>query len=51
VAINFLKQGAKDYIVKNEHTKELLWSSIIRLKENISLKQEVEDLKRSLKKI
>jgi hypothetical protein len=21
VAINFLKQGAKDYIVKNEHTK------------------------------
>lgn len=50
VAINFLKQGAKDYIVKNEHTKELLWSSIIRLKENISLKQEVEDLKDELEK-
>lgn len=50
VAINFLKQGAKDYIVKNEHTKELLWSSIIRLKENISLKQEVEDLKEELEK-
>ncbi|RMZ59610.1 sigma-54-dependent Fis family transcriptional regulator [Chryseobacterium nematophagum] len=50
VAINFLKQGAKDYIVKNEHTKDLLWSSIIRLRENISLKQEVEDLKEELEK-
>lgn len=50
VAINFLKQGAKDYIVKNEHTKELLWNSIMRLKENINLKQEVEDLKDELEK-
>lgn len=50
VAINFLKQGAKDYIVKNEHTKELLWNSIRRLKENINLKQEVEDLKDELEK-
>lgn len=48
VAVNFLKLGAKDYIVKNEHTKELLWNSIIRLKETISLKQEVEDLKDEL---
>ncbi|UPQ76114.1 sigma-54-dependent transcriptional regulator [Chryseobacterium nepalense] len=48
VAVNFLKLGAKDYIVKNEHTKELLWNSIIRLKENISLKQEVKDLKDEL---
>jgi len=50
VAIDFLKQGAKDYIVKNEHTKELLWNSIIRLSENITLKQEVEDLKDELEK-
>ncbi|KYH07464.1 sigma-54 dependent transcriptional regulator [Chryseobacterium cucumeris] len=50
VAINFLKLGAKDYIVKNDHTKELLWNSIMRLKENISLKQEVEDLKDELEK-
>ncbi|OVE56274.1 sigma-54-dependent transcriptional regulator [Chryseobacterium mucoviscidosis] len=50
VAIDFLKQGAKDYIVKNEHTKELLWNSIIRLRENISLKQEVEELKDELEK-
>jgi len=50
VAIDFLKQGAKDYIVKNEHTKDLLWSSIIRLRENIILKQEVEELKEELEK-
>lgn len=50
VAINFLKLGANDYIVKNDHTKELLWNSIMRLKENISLKQEVEDLKDELEK-
>ena len=30
--------------------KELLWNSIMRLKENISLKQEVEDLKDELEK-
>jgi Response regulator containing CheY-like receiver, AAA-type ATPase, and DNA-binding domains len=50
VAIDFLKQGAKDYIVKNEHTKELLWNAIIRLNENITLRQEVEDLKGELEK-
>ncbi|MCS4302423.1 sigma-54 dependent transcriptional regulator [Chryseobacterium sp. BIGb0232] len=50
VAIDFLKQGAKDYIVKNEHTKELLWNAIVRLNENITLKQEVEELKGELEK-
>lgn len=50
VAINFLKEGAKDYIVKNEHSKELLWSSILRLRENISLRKEVEELKEELEK-
>lgn len=50
VAINFLKSGAKDYIIKNEHTKELLWNSILKLKENISLKNEVEELKGELEK-
>lgn len=50
IAIDFLKHGAKDYIVKNEHTKELLWSSIIRLRENTSLKQEVEELKDELER-
>jgi DNA-binding NtrC family response regulator len=45
IAVNFLKEGAKDYIVKGEHSKDLLWNSIIKISENLDLVQEVEDLK------
>lgn len=48
VAVNFLKSGAKDYIVKGEHTKELLWNAIVKLRENLSLVSEVEVLKEQL---
>ncbi|MEL1253544.1 sigma-54 dependent transcriptional regulator [Flavobacterium sp. DGU38] len=48
VAVDFLKSGAKDYIVKNTHTKELLWNSIIKIRENLSLIEEVEELKEKL---
>jgi DNA-binding NtrC family response regulator len=48
IAVDFLKSGAKDYIVKNAHTKELLWNSIIKIRENISLVEEVEELKEKL---
>jgi DNA-binding NtrC family response regulator len=48
VAVNFLKSGAKDYIIKGEHTKELLWNSIIKIKENLNLVHEVEELKEQL---
>ncbi|MCZ8229428.1 sigma-54 dependent transcriptional regulator [Flavobacterium sp.] len=48
VAVDFLKSGATDYIVKNNHTKDLLWNSILKIKENRSLVQEVEILKEKL---
>lgn len=48
VAVNFLKAGARDYIIKDENTKEMLWNSILKLRENISLKKEVEVLKKQL---
>ncbi|WP_264566424.1 sigma-54-dependent transcriptional regulator [Flavobacterium sp. N3904] len=48
VAVEFLKSGAKDYIVKNSHTKDLLWNSIIKIRENLSLVQEVEELREKL---
>lgn len=48
VAINFLKSGANDYIVKNSHTKDLLWNSILKARENLKLVQEVEELKEKL---
>ena len=48
VAIKFLKDGAKDYIIKDHDTKERLWSAILKVRENLELKQEVEELKEQL---
>lgn len=48
VAVNFLKSGAKDYIIKSEHTKDILWNSIIKIRENLELVHEVADLKEQL---
>ena len=48
VAINFLKIGANDYIVKNNHTKDLLWNAILKLRTHMNLIYEVEELKEKL---
>ncbi len=48
VAVNFLKSGAKDYIIKNDQTKDILWNSINKIRENLDLVNEVEDLKEQL---
>jgi len=48
VAVDFLKSGAKDYIIKNEHTKDILWNAIIKIRENLELVHEVEELKEQL---
>ncbi len=44
-AINLLKNGAFDYIVKDDDTKDRLWNAILHLREIAGLKQEVEDLR------
>ncbi len=48
VAVNLLKMGVNDYIVKDEATKDLLWNSVLRIRENQSLKKEVEHLREEL---
>ena len=48
IAVQLLRNGAHDYIVKNEATKEKLLYSIERLKNNINLKKEVKELKEEL---
>lgn len=48
VAVNFLKSGAKDYIIKNHQTKDILWNSIHKIRENLALVNEVKDLKEQL---
>ncbi len=48
VAVNMLKMGASDYLVKDDATKDLLWNSVIRIKENQGLRKEVADLREEL---
>ena len=48
VAVDLLKKGARDYIVKDENTKEVLWQTIINIRENRTLQKEVEVLKEKL---
>lgn len=45
VALDLVKKGASDYLVKDEDTKERLWNTINNMRENIELKQEIETLK------
>jgi DNA-binding NtrC family response regulator len=48
VAVNLLKSGARDYIMKDDNTTELLWNSILKIRENAVLRHEVEELKEQL---
>lgn len=48
VALDILKKGAADYVIKNEHTRELLWNCILKIRETIDLKKEVASLKGQL---
>ena len=47
--VDLLKQGATDYILKNDETKERLWSVITSIKVRIDLKEEISGLKNELK--
>ena len=43
-AVELLKEGAFDYIVKNEDTKSRLWHTVQRIRENYDLREENERL-------
>lgn len=47
-AVELLKLGISDYIVKDDNTKDLLWNSVIRIRENQALRQKVAELKEEL---
>lgn len=47
-AIDLFKNGANDYIVKDESAKDILWNAIIKTRETQKLKQEVAQLKEEL---
>ena len=44
-AVDLLKAGAYDYIVKNDDAKSRLWNTIKNAREHLSLKREVQSLR------
>ena len=49
-ALKLLKDGAHEYIIKDDNTKDLLWNSIIKIQKNKSLKKEINHLRGELEK-
>ena len=47
-AITLLKNGAFEYIVKDEETKDRLWNSLLHLQQINGLRNEVEELKQQV---
>ena len=47
-AVKLLKQGAYDYIVKDEDTKDRIWKTISNIKEHAGLKKELQELKEQI---
>lgn len=48
-AVDLLKMGVEDYLVKDDNTQQLLWNAVIRLREKQSLKNEISELRAELK--
>lgn len=48
VVVKLFKLGTIDYIIKNEHTRETLWNTILKIRENSKLRKELQDLKDEL---
>ncbi|MFT6334139.1 MAG: DNA-binding NtrC family response regulator [Halioglobus sp.] len=48
VAVDLLKSGVSDYIIKDDNSKKILWNSILKLRETAGLRKEVEVLKEQL---
>lgn len=48
VAVELLKMGVSDYLVKDDNTKDLLWNSVLKIRETGKLKKEVEHLREEL---
>jgi len=50
IAVNLLKMGVADYLIKDDSTKDILWNAVIKIKETGKLKKEVAHLKEELGK-
>ncbi len=48
-AVTLLKNGAYDYIVKDDNTKDRLWSTLIKARETQQLREEVDLLREQVR--
>ncbi len=48
VAVKLLKMGVRDYLIKDENTKDILWNAVIKVRETGNLKKEVASLRAEL---
>ncbi len=48
VAVKMLKMGVRDYLVKDDNTKDILWNAVIKVRETGNLKKEVASLREEL---
>src|SRR6188474_3059064 len=48
VAVKMLKMGVRDYIIKDDNTKDILWNAVIKVRETGNLKKEVASLREEL---
>ena len=49
-AVEILKQGAYDYVVKNSDTRERLFAVLNHIRKNVELKEEISELKKEISK-
>lgn len=49
-AVQLLREGAYDYFVKDDETKDRLWNIVNKIKENLALKSEIDFLKQEIGK-
>ncbi len=47
-AVELLRMGASDYLVKDEYTKDLLWNAVLKIRETSHLRQQVRQLQTQL---
>jgi DNA-binding NtrC family response regulator len=43
-AVSLLKEGAYDYLVKEDNTRQRLWNTILKIRENVNFKKQIEIL-------
>jgi two-component system, NtrC family, response regulator AtoC len=48
-AVELLKLGASDYLVKDDNTKEMLWNAVRKIRETQGLREQVKQLENQLR--